>query len=665
MDLEDLDQTNPLVKLLDRLIVMIRYDKIKTPDQVVKWLKNNSSKLSPEMRLKMKKTEFMTMYNLLYRGKKFSDDFDKKFTRILQSKPVRSRSGVSVLSVMTEAYFKIGEKEFNFSCAYDCDYCPDAEVDPSEIPEKYRHGLTINSKGKIHLPRSYPYGAPLTNRALYCNFDLEKQINARLQTYEMQGNEQSKLEVIVSGGTFHSYPKEYRLLFCNRLFYYCNIYGLSKTDCRDMLSLEEEKLINQTAKNNIIGLTVETRPDQINKATLKEARQCGITRFQIGFQTHIDALLERVNRGCYSHHMKRCFKLLKANGFKYGAHIMLDLPLPLKPDVLARIKMETYGKSREKRREIMSEIKPEDIDETISMEEFNRMTMKFFVGEDSSNDWFHPDDVKIYPTMATRDTQIYQWMLKGLYKPSADMIDPDVSPDDSKKKITHNPLFRVLKEYMPKIPRCIRVSRITREFQRDHVAGGIFCPNLTQILQNNGVRMQDIRSRELFPRTKPELKITKYRDCGGDEYFIEYCDKYSDAIYGFCRLRLCKTEDEWRVFDEIKGAALIRELHVYTQTTAPGESKYEIGSFQHRGLGTNLLQIAEEMSRNHRFEKICVIAGEGTIPYYCEPFRGYKPNDAFCSKFLIYKDLEIQNFILIYFYIVIIIQLLKYMIYIF
>ena len=45
--------------------------------------------------------------------------------------------------------------------------------------------------------------------------------------------------------------------------------------------------MNETAKNKLIGLTLETRPDCINLKTIKKYRKFNVTRLQIGVQ-HID-----------------------------------------------------------------------------------------------------------------------------------------------------------------------------------------------------------------------------------------------------------------------------------------------------------------------------------------------------------------------------------------
>lgn len=640
MDIED------LFSISDELNNIIQKLKINRQSEIKRFI--------------TKKTKLITEYNDKLAGRDI--DLDKKFYEFMRRKS-RGCSGVSVLTVMTEPYFRKPDGTIGaFSCEnYDCDYCPDASINFEDIPEDQRGFAKPNKDNMVILPRSYPFGAPMTNRAIYCNFDLEKQIKTRLEGYQATGNPISKLEVIISGGTWHSYPKEYRYDFIRRLYYYCNTYGDEVK--REMYTLREEIVINRSTRCNIIGLTPETRPDQISFSTLKEAREQGITRFQIGFQTHDDRLLKRINRKCYQHHAKRACKLLKANGFKFGAHIMTDLPLPLKPEIQSAIDKSILGKSKDVRRRILLQLKPCDIDDTISMEEYNKRTLTFLTEDCTENDWFHPDDLKIYPTMATRDTQIYKWKQLGLYEPTGDTIyfketHPHIKGTLMKKDFDklkpsqknnylakYNPMYQLLKEYLPKIPRWIRISRITREFQRDHVKSGIFAPNLSQMLITDKVDMKDIRSREigrnkgtLKKNEELILKTTKYTDNNGDEYFLEYIDSTTDHIYGFLRLRLCKSENDLRIFDELYDSALIRELHVYSQTLAVGT---EGQSYQHQGIGSQLLKQAEYISRDNGFNKISVIAGTGTYNYYCHPKRGFYEGTHYLHKNIPKQFIEI------------------------
>jgi elongator complex protein 3 len=68
------------------------------------------------------------------------------------------------------------------------------------------------------------------------------------------------------------------------------------------------------------------------------------------------------------------------------------------------------------------------------------------------------------------------------------------------------------------------------------------------------------------------------------------------------------------VFEELgKGCALIRELRCYGKLSSVGENGKHI---QHMGLGKTLMNRAELLAKEKGYNKIAVISGEGTKPYY-------------------------------------------------
>jgi hypothetical protein len=75
------------------------------------------------------------------------------------------------------------------------------------------------------------------------------------------------------------------------------------------------------------------------------------------------------------------------------------------------------------------------------------------------------------------------------------------------------------------------------------------------------------------------------------------------------------------VFPELRGCALIRELHVYGQMVPtivdPKDAKTgERTHAQHVGFGKRLMRLAEEIAFAHDFGKIAVIAGVGVRNFY-------------------------------------------------
>ena len=83
-------------------------------------------------------------------------------------------------------------------------------------------------------------------------------------------------------------------------------------------------------------------------------------------------------------------------------------------------------------------------------------------------------------------------------------------------------------------------------------------------------------------------------------------------------------------FDVLKGKGLVRELHVYGETTAV--NSYKNHAAQHRGIGGGLLKLAEKITKLHNLYGIAVISGDGVRGYY-EQKHNYKNIDTFMIKY--------------------------------
>ncbi len=525
--------------------------------------------------------------------------------KFLKTKGARSRSGVISVTIFTAGHLMGGSVKTG-GCPMDCHYCP-FEKDKNGIPTQ---------------PRSYLSTEPGNMRATQNKHHPVGQIYDRLFTLENIGhitadkNKASKIELIISGGTFNFYPKDYIIWFVTCAYYACNTYYNWKT-LRNMKSLEEEKNENKNTSIRIIGVTIETRPDYIipkikniykfgnvikkeyiiqsildgknnnvDFSTIKLFRKIGVTRVQIGIQTTNDKILKKINRGCTNLENKLGVRVLKQNGFKTDIHIMLDLP----------------GSSPEC-----------DID-TLS---------KIIASENLSADQW-----KIYPTAITNFTKIKEWYEKGTYKPYAE--------DNSMGKAYK--LMNVVKYALKNVPKYVRINRVVRDIPHKSIEGGLKFSNLRQIakqqMDKEGSFCWDIREREIKMKNinfnDIQLNIDFYKSSSGREFFISYTSHNQKILYGFIRLRL---NSQWNdVLPCLKNHALIRELHVYGIHTNIGIK--QIGNSQHTGLGTKLLKKAEELAVKNGFTNIAVISGVGVQNYYKK--KGYKLGD----NDYMYKNLE-------------------------
>ena len=464
---------------------------------------------------------------------------------LLTKRHVRTLSGVAIITVLTKP----------FPCPGKCVYCP-LEID---------------------MPKSYLKDEPAAARAFKLKFDPYEQVARRLKTLTENGHPTDKVELIVKGGTWNAYPPAYQYWFILRCFEAANTshkssppYGGGARGGVNIIKLKKNLLTaqnkNETGKHRIIGLTLETRPDFVNEATIKIMRELGCTRVELGAQSTDDKILKLIKRGHDTTEIKRATALLKNYGFKVDYHLMPQLP----------------GTTPAK-----------DL----------KMMLKVFSDPD-----YRPDMIKIYPCVVMKKTELYRWFKKGQYRPYAD------------KK-----LIELLINFKTRVPRYVRLSRIIRDIPGGHIMAGNKVTNLRQIIAaemaKRGLRCNCLRCREVGHRpeitnhksqiTNKNLKlfIEKYRASGGMEYFLSIEDPKRRVVFAFCRLRLNNV-----TMKQYNNVAYIRELHTYGQLLNIGQ-KNKTAS-QHRGWGKKLMAEAEKICRKNKISELAVISGVGVRDYY-------------------------------------------------
>lgn len=419
-------------------------------------------------------------------------------------------------------------------------------------------------------PRSYLMKEPGVARANACGFDCIRQFHTRLDQYKGMGHPLDKIEFEVSGGTWSEYPREYQNEFIRDGYYAANTYGIPE---RKKLTLEEEILINETSPIHIIGLTIETRPDTINLEELALFRKYNVTRVQMGVQHTNNTILKKINRGHTIECSMDAIRLLLNNGFKVDVHIMPMLPGST-PDG--------------------------------DMAMFDTML---------SDSRLQVDQWKVYPTSVVPWSVLESWYKSGKYKP-----------------YSNDELYKVLYYMKTQVHRRIRLIRIVRDINDEYIMGGCSVSHMRQLLQRElkdickCIRCRSVKDDTVDPKFK--LKIDTFVASGGCEYFISYVSHDEQVLYGFCRLRLPCKRSKYEQLPEIKGAALIRELHVYSTMTPVGERA--TSNVQHRGFGKSLLDIAERIAVLNRYDTFAVISGVGVRNYYRK--RGYSLGDTYMVK---------------------------------
>lgn len=489
---------------------------------------------------------------------------DEKFKTLLIKKKNKSLSGVIVVTVLTSAHPEYidenGEKQITkFSCKWDCHYCPN---------EKAHEGNNY-----VDQPRSYLFSEPAVLRANENGFDPIRQFNARVTTLIDMGHNVDKIELLILGGTWCSYPKQYQESFISQLYYAANVYY--DIEKRPIKSLEEEIVLNETATLHIIGLTLETRPDTITLEEIKMFRKYNATRIQLGVQHTDNSVLKKINRGHDIECVYKAIRLLKENGYKVDIHLMPNLP----------------GSSYEKDVKMLNDA--------------------------LYDDRLQADQLKIYPCAVVPFTKIKEWFDKGLYEPYNDEV-----------------LFRLLKDFKQKVQPYKRLNRIIRDIPSTYISGGYTdkSVNMRQMLQidmkKNNWSCKCIRCREIGDRQVDEklvqLKKIYYKSSEGDEYFISF--ETDKNLIGFLRLRINQNPQE--ILPVLKECALIRELHVYSTVSCVGTNNNL--SMQHKGYGRRLIEEAEKIALQNNMYKIAVISGTGVRDYYRK--QGYELNDTYMIK---------------------------------
>ena len=152
-------------------------------------------------------------------------------------------------------------------------------------------------------------------------------------------------------------------------------------------------------------------------------------------------------------------------------------------------------------------------------------------------------------------------------------------------------------------------------------------------MQRKGVECECIRCREIQDNeiSEAELRVIEYRANEGDEFFISIDDKKLDKLIGLCRLRF-PSNPKKQIIEELNGAAIIRELHVYGQQQSLSEKGSVPSKSQHHGFGKMLMKKAEEISKEGGYKKIAVISAVGTREYYKK--LGYKLEGTYMVKYL-------------------------------
>ena len=525
-----------------------------------------------------------------YRALRPGSSGEQAFVDRVRMKPVRTRSGVAPVTVLTKP----------FPCPGRCIFCP----------------------SDVRMPKSYLSSEPGAQRAAEHQFDPYRQTFSRLRSFRHTGHPVDKVELIVLGGTWSSYPEGYQVWFILRCLQAMNeFFAVSSdpaadplltfepavdfrqleetvpgeeidssdaaagrgynqvvsdwtaahpraaTEARDqnagwpdLLATQRE---NETSPIRCVGLSLETRPDRLDPAEALRMRRLGATKVQIGIQSMDDDVLALNGRGHDTVRSRLAVGLLRQAGFKIQAHWMPNL----------------HGSTPAKDRE-----------------DFDRL----FADPD-----VRPDELKVYPCSLIESAELMAYHRRGDWRPyeRAELLD-------------------VLVHSLGATPRYCRLTRVIRDIPGTDIVTGNRTTNLRQVAEAEtsarGLLCRDIRAREVggcpVDPARLRLRRTDYEASGGREVFLEFVT-VEDRIAGFLRLRLpAPAGTDETSPPELVGKAIIREVHVYGAVVGLGAR--EKGRSQHVGLGRRLIAEALGIAAGAGFEQVAVISSVGTREYY-------------------------------------------------
>ncbi len=527
---------------------------------------------------------FFSRSDLIAGFRRFCVDTDfgideKELLQRLKRKPVRTQSGVTPVTVLTKP----------FPCPGQCIFCP----------------------SDVRMPKSYLRDEPGAQRATINKFDPFLQVWNRLSAFYQLGHPVDKVELIVLGGTWSSYPETYQRWFILRCFDALNEFGTAASEGAgerqarvgegmDFLDLDEavdgngsSRRYNEVVKDHLkrglkgsllaeieeatwedlsaaqvknessacrsVGLVLETRPDCVDEAEVVRLRRLGATKVQLGIQTLSDEVLAKNKRGHDSEATRQAVGLLRRAGFKIHAHWMPNL----------------FGATPEGDRQ-----------------DFQRL-----FGEAA----YRPDELKIYPCSLIETSELMQVYESGQWQPYG-----------------HETLVNLLADCLADTPEYCRLTRVVRDIPSTDIVEGNKVTNLREVaersLQNRGQRCRDIRSREIraasFEVSALERRVLEFETEVSREMFLQLVTP-DDQLVGFLRLCLPFAAS---FIEELGKSALIREVHVYGVSAELGER--DANKAQHLGLGQLLIEWAARLAKQAGYKEMAVISAIGTRGYY-------------------------------------------------
>ena len=438
----------------------------------------------------------------------------------IRMKPVRTLSGVTTVTVLTKPY----------PCPGKCVFCPT----------------------DIRMPKSYLPDEPGARRALQHNFEPYDQVSARLEALRAVGHPTDKIELLILGGTWSSYRKDYQEWFIKRCFDAMN--GIDSPD------LQTAQARNETTDHRNVGLVIETRPDHVNLRELAWLRYLGVTKVQMGAQSFDDHILEMNKRGHTAAETRQAVALLRAAGFKIVLHWMPNL-LGADPDS----------------------------DRT----DFIRMW-----------DGYCPDEIKIYPNQLLANAELYAYWQRGEFIPytTDELVDliSDIKPSIPR----YCRVNRVIRDIpSTNVVEGNKRTSLRQDVHQEMARRGTVCQCVRcREVRGQKIKIADLRQGDLI-----------YQVGDTQEHFLSLIPRMTSwlAFCGsHCRVRL-HPKRIWRICrTQPLFVKSIFTANPYRLAQRP------MGPPNMPGWARILIRWAEQIAVQNGFPRLAVISAIGTRRYY-------------------------------------------------
>ena len=413
-------------------LVKIIYDRI--PNITAGEIKDMQRAFAKEKKMKDLPSKSQILNSYFKAVKEWKLERNQTFETLLRKRAIRSLSWIVPVQVLTKPW----------PCPGQCIFCPN---DP-------------------WMPKSYIKSEPGAMRAWLNQFDPMKQTYNRLQSLTTTGHQTDKIEMIILWWSWDAYPRDYKIDFVKQLYDACNTFSelkivqgesfwTSDSEVKNLMwnvqdssanasewqyskyhfeienldkikysdSLEEAIKRNETAKNRIIWLTIETRPDLVNHENCKFWRELWVTRVEMWIQSTNDEVLKLNKRGHDVQKIKDAMYIMRQYWLKISIHLMPWL----------------YGSDFEKDIQSFRDIYTDPA--------------------------FQPDEIKFYPTSVIPNTELYNLYKEWKYTPIT----------------TEQILSEIRETFLNIIPPYTRIKRLIRDIPATEIVAWSNITNLSQM----------------------------------------------------------------------------------------------------------------------------------------------------------------------------------------